>query len=55
MAHPITPIRSHHILTVGDCTGGYKAECAAVYALGRSLNLPVYYMHETFEAVVELP
>jgi putative CRISPR-associated protein (TIGR02619 family) len=38
-----------------NCTGGYKAECAVLYELGRVLRLPVYYLHETFKLAVELP
>ncbi len=38
-----------------NCTGGYKAECAVLYELGRTLRLPVYYLHETFQVAVELP
>jgi putative CRISPR-associated protein (TIGR02619 family) len=38
-----------------NCTGGYKAECAVLYELGRALRLPVYYLHETFKVAVELP
>lgn len=38
-----------------NCTGGYKAECAVLYELGRALWLPVYYLHETFQVSVELP
>jgi putative CRISPR-associated protein (TIGR02619 family) len=36
-----------------NCTGGYKAECAVLYELGRALHLPVYYLHETFQVAVE--
>ncbi len=38
-----------------NITGGYKAECAVLYELGRALRLPVYYLHETFKVSVELP
>jgi putative CRISPR-associated protein (TIGR02619 family) len=38
-----------------NCTGGYKAECAVLYELGRTLRKPVYYLHETFQVAVELP
>lgn len=38
-----------------NCTGGFKAECAVLYELGRALRLPVYYLHETFKVAVELP
>lgn len=38
-----------------NCTGGYKAEIAVLYELGRALRLPVYYLHETFKTCVTLP
>jgi putative CRISPR-associated protein (TIGR02619 family) len=38
-----------------NCTGGYKAEIAVLYELGRALRLPVYYLHEAFKACVTLP
>jgi putative CRISPR-associated protein (TIGR02619 family) len=38
-----------------NCTGGFKAECAVLYEVGRALRLPVYYLHETFQVAVELP
>jgi putative CRISPR-associated protein (TIGR02619 family) len=38
-----------------NCTGGFKAECAVLYELGRTLRLPVYYLHETFKVAVEFP
>ena len=38
-----------------NVTGGYKAECAVLYELGRALRLPIYYLHETFKVAVELP
>jgi putative CRISPR-associated protein (TIGR02619 family) len=38
-----------------NCTCGFKAECAVLYELGRTLRLPVYYLHETFRIAVELP
>lgn len=38
-----------------NCTGGFKAECAVLYELGRALRLPVYYLHDTFQVAVELP
>jgi putative CRISPR-associated protein (TIGR02619 family) len=38
-----------------NCTGGYKAECAVLYELGRALRLPVYYLHETFQVSICLP
>jgi len=38
-----------------NITGGYKAECAVLYELGRTLRLPVYYLHETFQVAVALP
>lgn len=38
-----------------NCTGGYKAEIAVLYELGRALRLPVYYLHETFKTCITLP
>lgn len=38
-----------------NITGGYKAETAVLYELGRTLSLPVYYLHETFNSCVTLP
>jgi putative CRISPR-associated protein (TIGR02619 family) len=38
-----------------NSTGGFKAECAVLYELGRTLRLPVYYLHETFKVSIELP
>jgi putative CRISPR-associated protein (TIGR02619 family) len=38
-----------------NCTGGYKAEVAVLYALGRELGVPVYYLHDTFKVCVTLP
>jgi putative CRISPR-associated protein (TIGR02619 family) len=38
-----------------NATGGFKAECAVLYELGRTLRIPVYYLHETFKVAVELP
>ncbi len=37
-----------------NVTGGYKAEIAVLYELGRFLRVPVYYLHETFRAAVEI-
>ena len=38
-----------------NCTSGYKAEVAVLYALGRELGVPVYYMHESFKVCIMLP
>jgi putative CRISPR-associated protein (TIGR02619 family) len=38
-----------------NCTGGYKAEIAVLYELGRFLRVPVYYMHETYRRPICLP
>ncbi len=44
-----------HVEIELNCTGGYKAETAVLYALGKELGVPVYYMHETFRCAVTLP
>lgn len=38
-----------------NATGGYKAEVAVLYEVGRTLRLPVYYLHETFKTCITLP
>jgi putative CRISPR-associated protein (TIGR02619 family) len=38
-----------------NVAGGYKAQVAVLYELGRFLRVPVYYMHESYRAVIELP
>ncbi len=38
-----------------NMTGGYKAEVAVLYELGRFLRVPVYYLHESYRIPVELP
>ncbi|MGJ3241635.1 MAG: putative CRISPR-associated protein [Opitutales bacterium] len=38
-----------------NCTGGYKAETAILYSLGQKLDIPVYYLHESFKTCVVLP
>lgn len=38
-----------------NATGGYKAETAVLYELGRTLRIPVYYLHETYRVAITLP
>jgi putative CRISPR-associated protein (TIGR02619 family) len=38
-----------------NATGGYKAEVAVLYELGRALRIPVYYLHETYKVAITLP
>lgn len=38
-----------------NATGGYKAQVAILYGLGKKLNIPVYYMHEEYKVAIELP
>jgi putative CRISPR-associated protein (TIGR02619 family) len=38
-----------------NCTSGYKAEVAVLYSLGIELDVPVYYLHESFKVCVTLP
>lgn len=38
-----------------NATGGFKAEVAILYALGKTLGIPVYYLHETYKCVIDLP
>ncbi len=38
-----------------NATGGFKAQVAILYGLGKELNIPVYYMHEEYQTAIELP
>jgi putative CRISPR-associated protein (TIGR02619 family) len=38
-----------------DATGGYKAQVALAVALGQAMNIPVYYRHDRFAYIIELP
>lgn len=38
-----------------NATGGFKAQVAILYGLGKELNIPVYYMHEEYQNAIELP
>jgi len=38
-----------------NCTGGFKAEVAILYAIGIKMEVPVYYLHETFRVCITLP
>ena len=38
-----------------NATGGYKAVAAIAAVVGNALGVPVYYLHERFSEVVELP
>lgn len=38
-----------------DATGGYKAQVALAVALGQAMNIPVYYRHDRFSYIIELP
>lgn len=38
-----------------NATGGFKAEVAVLYELGRFLRVPVYYLHETYKTAIVLP
>ncbi len=37
-----------------NATGGYKAAIAYAVLLGQALNVPVYYLFETFDEIIEL-
>lgn len=38
-----------------NATGGYKAQIAVAVLVGQSLQVPVYYMHERFNDIIEFP
>ncbi len=38
-----------------NATGGYKAQIAIAVLMGQALDIPVYYKHERFDAIIPLP
>jgi putative CRISPR-associated protein (TIGR02619 family) len=38
-----------------NATGGFKAEIAYATLVGLLLNVPVYYIHEAFKEIIEMP
>ncbi len=38
-----------------NATGGYKAQIAIAVLMGQALNIPVYYKHERFDAIIPFP
>ena len=38
-----------------NATGGYKAQIAIAVLMGQALELPVYYKHERFDAIIPFP
>lgn len=38
-----------------DATGGYKAQIGLAVVFGQAMNIPVYYKHERFKYLIELP
>ena len=38
-----------------DATGGYKAQIAIAVIVGQALEVPVFYKHERFSAIIDFP
>lgn len=38
-----------------NATGGYKAQIAIAVLMGQALDIPVYYKHERFDAIIPFP
>lgn len=38
-----------------NATGGYKAQIAIAVLMGQALDIPVYYKHEHFDAIIPFP
>jgi len=47
--------REHGREVAINATGGFKAQISFAGLIGQLLNVPVYYMFETFQEVIELP
>ncbi len=47
--------RQNFIPCVINATGGYKAQIAIAVLMGQALDIPVYYKHERFDAIIPFP
>ncbi|MCS7175398.1 putative CRISPR-associated protein [Pseudothermotoga sp.] len=47
-------VKNHLEYSIINATGGYKATIAYATLLGQALNVPVYYLFETFDEIIEL-
>lgn len=47
--------RKEHRLCAINATGGYKAQIAIAVLMGQALDIPVYYKHERFDAIIPFP
>ena len=46
--------REHRSCAI-NATGGYKAQIAIAVLMGQALDIPVYYKHERFDAIIPFP
>lgn len=47
--------RQNYIPCAINATGGYKAQIAIAVLMGQALDIPVYYKHERFDAIIPFP
>ena len=47
--------RKNFIPCAINATGGYKAQIAIAVLMGQALDIPVYYKHERFDAIIPFP
>lgn len=47
--------RQNHTPCAINATGGYKAQIAIAVLMGQALDIPVYYKHERFDAIIPFP
>ena len=47
--------RQNYIPCAINATGGYKAQIAIAVLMGQALDIPVYYKHERFNAIIPFP
>ncbi len=47
--------RQNFIPCAINATGGYKAQIAIAVLMGQALDIPVYYKHESFDAIIPFP
>lgn len=55
MARVVRQQKQQHRQVIINATGGFKAEIAYAVLIGQLFEVPVYYIHEAFKDIIEIP
>lgn len=55
MARVVRQQKQQHRQVIINATGGFKAEIAYAVLIGQLFEVPVYYIHEAFRDIIEIP